>query len=468
MSKGKINMANKSFSSIQISEAQKVNLKSLGYKQMTPVQAQSLPHVLQGKDLIAQAKTGSGKTAAFGIGLLERINPRFFGVQALILCPTRELADQVGKELRRLARSTANIKILLLCGGKPFGPQKGSLEHGAHVVVGTPGRVQDHLRKGNLKLDGLKTLVLDEADRMLDMGFFDVMTEIIVHTPKNRQTLMFSATFPEAIKKLCRSIQRNPVSVTVETEHEPGVIEQLFYEVKKHERNNTLLALFEHYKPDNALVFCHTKKQCDVVAEFLRGRKIDALAIHGDLDQRERDQVLVRFANNSCPVLVATDVAARGLDIKSLQAVINYELPRDPEIYTHRIGRTGRAGEKGVALSIFTESEQARINAIEEYQDKPCVCDVFQSLDRDPGYSLQAPMVTIQLDAGRKNKIRPGDLLGALTGDAGLAGAQIGKIDIFEMSSFVAIERSAVRQALNYLADGKVKGRNIRARKIGQ
>jgi ATP-independent RNA helicase DbpA len=188
----------------------------------------------------------------------------------------------------------------------------------------------------------------------------------------------------------------------------------------------------------------------------------------GDLDQRERDQVLVRFANNSCPVLVATDVAARGLDIKSLQAVINYELPRDPEIYTHRIGRTGRAGEKGVALSIFTESEQARINAIEEYQDKPCVCDVFQSLDRDPGYSLQAPMVTIQLDAGRKNKIRPGDLLGALTGDAGLAGAQIGKIDIFEMSSFVAIERSAVRQALNYLADGKVKGRNIRARKIGQ
>jgi len=459
-------MANDSFSSLPISSSQVKNLDSLGYKKMTPIQAQSLPHVLKGRDLIAQAKTGSGKTAAFGIGLLEQINPRFFGVQALILCPTRELADQVGKELRRLARSTPNIKLVLLCGGKPFGPQKGSLQHGAHIVVGTPGRIQDHLRKETLRLDGLKTLVLDEADRMLDMGFFDVMTEIIAQTPKNRQTLMFSATYPNTIKTMCRSIQRNPVTVTVEAEHKPGVIEQVFYEVKKHERNNTLLALFEHYKPDNALVFCHTKRQCDEVAGFLRDRQIEALAIHGDLDQRERDQVLVRFSNNSCPVLVATDVAARGLDIKSLQAVINYELPRDPEIYIHRIGRTGRAGEKGLALSIFTESEQFRVNSIEQYQKKPCICDVYASLDRDSDFSMQSPMVTIQLDAGRKNKMRPGDLLGALTGDAGLAGSQIGKIDIFDMSSYVAIERSAVRQALNYLANGKVKGRNVRARKI--
>ena len=460
-------MANTSFSSLPISNAQVKNLDSLGYKKMTPIQAQSLPHVLKGKDLIARAKTGSGKTAAFGVGLLERINPRFFGVQALVLCPTRELADQVGKELRRLARSIPNIKLVLLCGGKPFGPQKGSLEHGAHIVVGTPGRIQDHLRRETLRLKDLKTLVLDEADRMLDMGFFDVMTEIIAQTPKSRQTLLFSATYPETIKKMCRSIQRNPVTVTVEADHAPGVIKQIFYEVKKHERNNTLLALFEHYKPATTLVFCHTKKQCDEVARFMRDHQVGALAIHGDLDQRERDEVLVRFANNSCPVLVATDVAARGLDIKSLQAVINYELPRDPEIYVHRIGRTGRAGEKGLALSIFTESEQYRVNAIEEYQKKPCVCDVYASLERDPGYTLKSPMVTIQLDAGRKNKMRPGDLLGALTGDAGLAGSQIGKIDIFDMSSYVAVEREALRQALNYLASGKVKGRTIRARKIG-
>ncbi len=433
---------------------------------MTPIQARSLPHILNGNDLIAQAKTGSGKTAAFGIGLLNNINPRFFGVQALVICPTRELADQVGKEIRRLARFTQNIKLVLLCGGKPLGPQIGSLEHGAHIVVGTPGRLQDHLMKGTLKLDGLKILVLDEADRMLDMGFSDVMKEIISYTPKKRQTLLFSATYPETIEKMSRSFQRDPIRVTVESKHTESVIEQLFYEVKKHERNTTLLALFEHYQPSNAVVFCHTKKQCDEVANYLRDHRIDALAIHGDLDQRERDQVLVRFANNSCSVLVATDVAARGLDIKSLQAVINYELPRDPEIYVHRIGRTGRAGEKGIALSIFTQSEVVRVNAIADYQKKPSICDVPESLDRDSGYSLQAQMVTIQLDAGRKSKLRPGDILGALTGDAGLAGSDIGKIDIFDMSSYVAIERTALRQAMNYLAQGKIKGRTIRARKI--
>jgi ATP-independent RNA helicase DbpA len=459
-------MASDSFSTLPISKSQVANLDSLGYTKMTAIQAQALPHVLKGADIIARAKTGSGKTAAFGIGLLEKINPRFFGVQALILCPTRELADQVGKELRRLARSTANIKLVLLCGGKPFGPQRGSLEHGAHIAVGTPGRIQDHLSRGTLKLDGLKTLVLDEADRMLDMGFYDVMTEIIAKTPKNRQTLLFSATYPNAIKKMCRAIQRDPVTVTVESEHKPGVIDQLFYEVQKHERNNTLLGIFEHYKPESTLVFCHTKKQCDEVAEFLRHHQIEALAIHGDLEQRERDQVLVQFSNNSVAVLVATDVAARGLDIKSLQAVINYELPRDPEIYVHRIGRTGRAGEKGIALSIFIASEAYRVAAIETYLKKPCVCDVYASLDRQAGYSLESPMVTIQFDAGRKHKMRPGDLLGALTGDAGMKGSQIGKIDIFDMTSYVAIERSAVRQALNYLADGKVKGRNVRARKI--
>jgi ATP-independent RNA helicase DbpA len=459
-------MSGDCFTSLPLTKAQIANLDSLGYKKMTPVQARSLPQVLEGKDLIVRAKTGSGKTAAFGIGLLQQVNPRFFGIQALVLCPTRELADQVGKEIRKLARSTPNIKLVLLCGGKPFGPQKASLGHGAHIVVGTPGRIQDHLRRATLKLDGLKTLVLDEADRMLDMGFQDVMTDIISRTPKTRQTLLFSATYPESIKRMSRTIQRRPSSVTVDSEHKPDVIAQLFYEVKRHERNNTLLALFEHHQPANALVFCHTKKQCDEVAGFLRAQRIDALALHGDLDQRMRDQVLVRFANNSCPVLVATDVAARGLDIKSLQAVINYELPRDPEIFVHRIGRTGRAGERGIALSIFTESDTPRLIAIEKFQQKPCICDVYESLDRRPGFTLQSPMVTLQIDVGRKSKIRPGDILGALTGDAGLSGSQIGKIDIFDQSSYVAVEQEHVRKALNYLAGGKVKGRGVRARKI--
>lgn len=459
-------MTDLSFSSLSISPAQVKNLASLGYKQMTPVQAQSLPHMLKGKDVIAQAKTGSGKTAAFGIALLDKINPRFFGTQTLILCPTRELADQVGKEIRKLARSVPNIKLVLLCGGKPFGPQVGSLQHGAHIVVGTPGRIQDHLKKRTLKVDQLKTLVLDEADRMLDMGFSDVMRDIISQTPRTRQTLLFSATYPDEIKKMCQSIQRNPLTVTVQSDQEQNVIEQLFYQVKKHERNNTLLGLFQHYKPNTAIVFCHTKVQCREVAQLLQDNNIESLAIHGDLEQRERDQVLVRFANNSCSVLVATDVAARGLDVKSIGLVINYELPRDPEIYIHRIGRTGRAGEKGMAMSLFAEHEQLRVNAIEKYQDKPCLIDSPESLDLDSSYKLYPPMTTIQIDGGRKDKVRPGDLLGALTGDAGLDGSQIGKIDIFDRSSYVAIEHSAVRQALNYLANGKVKGRPAKARKV--
>jgi ATP-independent RNA helicase DbpA len=459
-------MTDTSFASLKLPKAQLNTLQTLGYKAMTPIQAQSLPHVLDGKDIIAKAKTGSGKTAAFGIGLLNNINPRFFGVQALVLCPTRELADQVGKELRKLARFIPNLKVVMLCGGKPIGPQIGSLEHGAHVVVGTPGRVQDHLRKNTLKIDQLKTLVLDEADRMLDMGFIDVMKNIVEYSPKQRQTLLFSATYPDEIQRLSKDFQRNPVTVSVESEHKPSVIEQMFYEVKKHERNNTLLALFEHYQLKNAVVFCHTKRQCDDVAELLRDNDIDALAIHGDLEQRERDQVLVRFANSSCNVLVATDVAARGLDIKSLQAVINYELPRDPEVYVHRIGRTGRAGEKGMAFSVFVEAEAPRVSSIEKYIKQPCRIDMLASLDRDPGYTLQADMVTIQIDAGRKNKIRPGDILGALTGDAGLAGSTIGKIDIFDMSSYVAVERTALRQVMNYLSQGKIKGRSVRARKI--
>ena len=459
-------MAQALFSSLALSKAQLANLVSLGYHSMTPIQAQSLPAILQGKDVIAKAKTGSGKTAAFGLGLLNKLNPRFFGVQVLVLCPTRELADQVGKEIRRLARATSNIKLVLLCGGKPIGPQVGSLAHGAHIVVGTPGRIQDHLRKSTLKLDGLTTLVLDEADRMLDMGFIDVMQDIIDQTPSSRQTLLFSATYPDTIQQISRRFQKRPLMVTVESGHQPSVIEQLFYEVKKHERNDSLLALFEHYKPDSTVVFCHTKKQCDEVAVWLREHDIEALAIHGDLEQRERDQVLVRFANNSCSVLVATDVASRGLDIKSLQAVINYELPRDPDTYVHRIGRTGRAGEKGIALSLFTEAEQIRVKAIASYQKKPSIIDVPESLDRDSSFKLQPRMVTIQLDSGRKDKLRPGDILGALTGEAGLIGSQIGKIDIFDMSSYVAIERSALRQAMNYLSEGKVKGRSIRARKV--
>ena len=456
------------FSSLQLNPAQLDALTGLGYATMTQVQAQSLPPILKRQDVIIQAKTGSGKTAAFAIGVLHHLNPRFFGVQAVVMCPTRELAEQVGEATRQLASRMSNVKVVMLCGGKPFGAQRDSLHHGAHIVVGTPGRIQDHLQRGTLELKGVTTFVLDEADRMLDMGFADVMAEITAKLPADRQTLLLSATFPDDIKKISRSIQKNPIQITVDAEvvHDEVVLEQVFFEVQKHERNVALLALFEHYRPANAMVFCNTKKQCAEVARFLREHDIDAAAIHGDLEQRERDQVLLQFANNSCPVLVASDVAARGLDIPSLEMVVNFELPRDADTYVHRIGRTGRAGESGKAFSIVTPPEAPRMRVIEDYLKTHCVCDVLASLDRDPNYQLQGAMVTLQLDAGRKQKIRPGDILGALTVDAGLSGAQIGKIKIFDNGSYVAIERSALRQAMNYLADGKVKGRAIKVRRI--
>ena len=435
---------------------------------MTPVQAQSLPLILSGKDVIIQAKTGSGKTAAFGIGLLNRLNPRFFGVQALVMCPTRELAEQVGQSIRQLASRMANVKTVLLCGGKPFGPQRDSLHHGAHIVVGTPGRIQDHLQRGTLDLKGVRTFVLDEADRMLEMGFAEVMASITSHLPKNRQTILLSATFPDDIKNISRSLQEKPIQITVDAEvsHDEVIIEQLFFEVQRHERDKTLLALFEHHRPRNAMVFCNTKKQCAEVARFLSDHDIEAAAIHGDLDQRERDQVLVQFANESCPVLVASDVAARGLDIPALEMVVNVELPRDADTYVHRIGRTGRAGQSGKAFSLVAPSEVGRMRVIEDYLGNSCVCDVLASLDRDPNYELRGPMITLQLDAGRKQKVRPGDILGALTGDAGLSGDQIGKISIMDNWSYVAVHRAALRQAMNFLADGKVKGRAVRARRL--
>ena len=458
-------MSDSRFSSLALSKEMLANLDSLGYKAMTPIQEQSIPHVLQGKDLIARAKTGSGKTAAFGIGLLSRLNVRKYRVQTLVLCPTRELADQVGKELRRLARFTHNVKVLTLCGGMPFGPQIGSLEHGAHIVVGTPGRIQEHVRKGTLKLDDINTLVLDEADRMLDMGFRDAIADLASQTPSNRQTLLFSATYPEGIKDISREFQRKPVEVTVESHHDDAVIEQRFFLTTRNGRREALIKLMCHYQPESTVVFCNTKAECQDVANALCDEGFHAQAIHGDLEQRDRDRVLVQFANKSSSILVATDVAARGLDIKDLQAVINYDVTRDAEVHVHRIGRTGRAGSKGLALSLYTEKEQYKIEDIEAYQMRPVEYGNLAQL-KDQPVEILPPMVTLNIDGGKKNKVRPGDILGALTGDAGIQGNYVGKIDIFDYSAYVAIDRSVANRALKRLQNGKIKGRQFRVRKL--
>ncbi|WP_236404150.1 ATP-dependent RNA helicase DbpA [Pseudomonas sp. S32] len=440
------------------------NLDALGYASMTPIQAQSLPVILKGKDLIAQAKTGSGKTAAFGIGLLNPINPRYFGCQALVLCPTRELADQVAKELRRLARAEDNIKILTLCGGVSLGPQIASLEHGAHIIVGTPGRIQQHLDKGTLVLSGLNTLVLDEADRMLDMGFFDAIASIIGKTPARRQTLLFSATYPAGIKQLAADFMRDPQQVKVESLHTDNQIEQRFIEIDPQQRLEAVTRVLGHYRPQSCVAFCFTKQQCEDVVAHLTAKGIVAQALHGDLEQRDRDQVLTLFANRSSSVLVATDVAARGLDIDGLDMVINVELARDAEIHVHRVGRTGRAGEKGIAVSLVAPAEGHRAQAIEALQNSPLRWDQLDSLKNKGGEPLLPVMSTLCIAAGRKDKLRPGDILGALTGDAGIPGKQVGKIAIFDFQAFVAVERALAKQAMQRLNSGKIKGRSLKVR----
>ncbi|WP_249746300.1 ATP-dependent RNA helicase DbpA [Pseudomonas entomophila] len=440
------------------------NLDALGYASMTPIQAQSLPVILKGQDLIAQAKTGSGKTAAFGIGLLNPINPRYFGCQALVLCPTRELADQVAKELRRLARAEDNIKILTLCGGVSLGPQIASLEHGAHIIVGTPGRIQQHLDKGTLVLDGLNTLVLDEADRMLDMGFFDAIASIIGKTPSRRQTLLFSATYPAGIEQLAKDFMRQPQQVKVEALHSDNQIEQRFIEIDPQQRLEAVTRVLGHYRPQSCVAFCFTKQQCEDLVTHLTAKGIVAQALHGDLEQRDRDQVLTMFANRSSSVLVATDVAARGLDIDGLDLVINVELARDAEIHVHRVGRTGRAGEKGVAISLVAPAEGHRAQAIEDLQNKPLRWEQLDNLKSKGGEPLLPTMTTLCIGAGRKDKLRPGDILGALTGDAGLPGKQVGKIAIFDFVAFVAVERAVAKQAMQRLNSGKIKGRALKVR----
>jgi ATP-dependent RNA helicase DbpA len=454
----------KSFHTLPLPVAALDNLRALGYLEMTPVQAATLPAALSGKDLIAQAKTGSGKTAAFALALLANLDARRFAVQALVLCPTRELADQVTTEIRRLARSEDNIKAITLAGGVPLRGQTSSLGHGAHVVVGTPGRVLDHLERGNLQLDALRTLVLDEADRMLDMGFFDDIAKVARQCPGERQTLLFSATYPEGIAKLAAQFLREPVTVKVEAQHGGEQIEQRWYEVTESQRLGAVARLLDHFRPASTLAFCNTRARCRELVELLQAQGYSALALHGELEQRDRDQVLVRFANGSCSVLVATDVAARGLDVAGLAAVINVDVPPDPEQHVHRIGRTGRAGESGLALSLASLDEMGAVGRIDQLQGRESTWHPLDSLTPAAGSRLLPAMATVHIQAGRKDKIRPGDVLGALTADLGYTREQVGKIDINEFATYVALTRDIAPEVVVRLNAGRIKGRSVKAR----
>lgn len=459
------------FTTLNLPPAQIDNLTAMGYTHMTEVQAQALPVALDNKDLIAQAKTGSGKTAAFAIALLCKINPRNFGTQALVMCPTRELSTQVATEIRLLARYLPNIKVVVLCGGQSIGLQIGSLEHGAHIIVGTPGRLKDHLEKKTLDLTQVNTLVLDEADRMLDMGFADDLTAIIDYTPASRQTLLFSATFPHDIENLSAQYQRSAQRITVESSHSAAVIAQHFYSCGAKEegeaRQAAVLRLLQHFQPQSCVIFCNTRESVRNTTHTLNMAGMSARALHGELEQRDRDQVLIQFRNQSCQILVATDVAARGLDIEQLPMVINAELPRDLEVYTHRIGRTGRAGNTGMALSVFFESERFRVDALKA-RDEARGADIKPLALVPKNQDKPAPpqRQTICIAGGRKNKIRPGDVLGALTAEDGIAGTAIGRIDIMDHASYVAVDTAVVKDALRQLEARTIKGQKFKVRRL--
>lgn len=456
-----------SFSHLPLRKELLESLDSLHYESMTPIQRHSLPLSLAAHDVIAQAQTGSGKTTAFGLPILNDLKISFFGAQSLILCPTRELAEQVSTNLRRLACFIANVKIINLSGGIPMKPQLDSLRHGAHIIVGTPGRILKHLNNGSLVLAQIRHLVLDEADRMLDMGFFDDIQTIISYCPKQRQTLLFSATYSQEVKTIAQQFMINPQQVVVEAPPTQHVIEQRFYEVGKAANKLPVLnSILAHYKPASALIFCNTKQQTIEVTDYLIHAGWSAIALNGDMEQVERDLAMIRFINQSCSFLVATDVAARGLDIQELPAVINFDLAFEHDVHLHRIGRTGRAGKQGLALSITVPADAQRLCLIEEQLNQALHWEKTDSLISTMTAPAKSEMVTLSLAAGKKEKIRAGDILGALTKDAGLPGTSIGKINIGALYSYVAIHRTLADKAFNYLKTGTLKGRRINVRKV--
>jgi len=434
------------------------NLTSLKYIEMTEVQAAAIPLIISGRDILVQAKTGSGKTATFGIPMIMSIDTDSYAPQALIMAPTRELAEQVGQELRRLARYKNNIKIVTLTGGTPMRPQMASLDRGAHIVVGTPGRLQDHLSRETLPLHDIKMLVLDEADRMLDMGFYEAIAKIISNLPRRRHTQLFSATFPDDIENLAGDILQNPAVVKVESSHQASTIQQIAYEIDKESRYDAVVDLLRSHRPKLALIFCNMKQDTDDLADYLYDHGLLAESINGNLDQRERNEALLSFANTSIPILVATDVASRGLDVKEIDLVINADLPHDPEVYIHRIGRTGRAGAKGLALSLYTPNQIDRL----EQMAPDATIEKLSSLDIDKEFKITSNMVTLCIDGGKKNKLRAGDILGTLCKKVGVASRYIGKIDIFDRLSYVAVDKIVANRAYNGLSEHTIKKMNFR------
>lgn len=504
----------------------------MGFEEATPIQSQAIPVILEGKDIIGQSQTGTGKTAAFGIPLLERINPEDRRLQALILCPTRELAIQVSEEFRKLLKYKDNIRVLPIYGGQPIDRQIAALRKGTQVVIGTPGRVMDHMRRRTIKAETVQMMVLDEADEMLDMGFREDIETILVKIPEEHQTLLFSATLSPEILDITKRFQKNPEFIKiVRKELTVPNIEQYYFDVKEKTKLDALCRIIDVYDPKLAMVFCNTKKRVDDLVEMLQGRGYFAEGLHGDLKQAQRDKVMQKFRNGTIEILVATDVAARGIDVDDIDVVFNYDVPQDEEYYVHRIGRTGRAGKAGKAFTFCVGKEIYKLRDIMRYtktkiqqQKLPTLSDVeemktniylekikgiieeghltkyihlvdrlmeedYTSIDiaaallKDHLSDVNADdidalddinlggtelyggegekMVRLFINAGKKNKIRAKDIVGAIANEAGIPGKTLGEIAIFDEYTFVDVPNEFVRDILHGMKHAKIKGKRV-------
>ena len=493
-------------------------IAEMGFEQPSPIQAQSIPIAVEGKDMIGQARTGTGKTASFGIPMLQRINPKDKTLQAIVLCPTRELAIQSANEIRKLAKFLHGIKVLPIYGGQEISKQIRSLKGGVQIVIGTPGRVMDHLRRHTLKPQTVDIVVLDEADEMLNMGFREDIETILGQLPEERQTMLFSATMPKPILEIAKRYLHEPEIVKViQKELTVPKIEQYYYEVNPRKKNEVLSRLLDMYDPSLSLVFCNTKRKVDELVADLKGRGYFAEGLHGDMKQSQRDRVMNGFRNGRTDILVATDVAARGIDVDDVEAVFNYDVPQDDEYYVHRIGRTGRAGREGRAFTLVVGKEIYKLKDIQRYcktkirrQPIPSVNDVAaikveklleqageliatdglgrmmdlleeyldgsdysatemaaallamqlgetstQTLPKEEfgDTGAEPGMVRMFMNIGKKDRVRIGDILGAVAGESGMEGALVGTIDMYDNFSFVEVPQeyaAAVLEAMNH------------------
>lgn len=514
------------FDELNISKELKQAIEDMGFEEATPIQTKSIPYILEGRDIIGQAQTGTGKTASFGIPTLEKLDSNNRGLQTLILCPTRELAIQVAEEIRRLAKYMPGIKILPIYGGQPITRQIQALKKGVQIVVGTPGRVMDHMRRKTLKMNHVKMVVLDEADEMLNMGFRDDIEIILQDIPQDRQTVLFSATMPKPILEITKLYQKNPITIkVVRKELTVPSIEQYYFEVKQRNKFEVLTRLIDMHNPKLALVFCNTKKQVDELVLRLQGRGYSADGLHGDMRQGQRDRVMSSFRNGITDILVATDVAARGIDVDDVEMVFNYDVPQDEEYYVHRIGRTGRAGRIGRAFTFAAGREIYKLKDIQKYiktkikrEQIPSIRDVEEVktaalLDRithtiengnlsrqinmiekllDEDYATidiaaallkmltdaneeeqtdtdsnfentgaEPGMVRLFINVGKKHKIRPGDIVGAVSGETGMPGKLIGTIDIYDKYTFVEVPKEYAQEVLRNMKNNQIKGKTI-------